>query len=63
MFEAFAINSIRVRQRNKQTNTTITTYVEFLGACLASKMKENEYHMHLQSSIYFCIVRRGVKTP
>ena len=37
MFEAFAINSIRVRQRNKQTKTTITTYVEFLGACLASK--------------------------
>ena len=39
MFEAFAINSIRVRQRNKQTNTTITTYVEFLGACLTSKNK------------------------
>ena len=37
MFEAFAINSIRVRQRNKQTKTTITTYIELLRACLASK--------------------------
>ena len=37
MLEAFAINSMKVRQRNKQTKTIITTYVEFLWACLASK--------------------------
>ena len=37
MLGAFAINSMRVRQTNKQTKTIITTYVEFLGACLASK--------------------------
>ena len=37
MFETFAINSMRARQTNKLTKIIITTYIEFLGACQASK--------------------------
>ena len=40
--EAFAINSMKIRQQTNK-KTIITTYMEFLGACIASK--NMQYHI------------------
>ena len=40
--EAFAINSMKIRQQTNK-KTIITTYMEFLGVCIASK--NMQYHI------------------